>query len=251
MPLEDNSDSALQAHRKKRRPQTAWSLLLALLCGVGIAGAWTGIAFLVIEYRRAMAPADAFLFSGTRLGNILAFVAPGFPSMVIGLLAANLLVWSISPARAALGGDAPGARRHGFRSSQLVLAKFGAVVSAVALPLCVLGANNFWALAPDRIDYRPMLSVTARHYSWSSVTGIETGCSTGKSTSYHFAVILNDKTHMDLMEEAPSEFVAAYPRIQLALRGNNYGFNTSGLVGSCVARAPRRWLEILTRRPTE
>jgi hypothetical protein len=160
MPPEDSSDSLHQPHRRLRRPQSPWSLLLALLCLLGIGGAWIGIG-------------------------------------------------------------------------------------------CFLGANNFWALTPERIDYRPLISSAAEHYAWADVREIQTGCSKGKSTTYNFVVTLTDKTRIDLMEEKHQEFLAAYPQIQLALRGKNYTFSTWGLVGNCVASAPRRWLEILARRPTE
>jgi hypothetical protein len=122
---------------------------------------------------------------------------------------------------------------------------------AVALPLCFLGVNNFWALTPDRIDYRPVLSATTQHHEWSNVEEIETGCSTGKSISYHFVLKLNDKTRIDLMEESPREFSVAYPQIQSALKGNSYRFSSSGLAESCVTSAPQRLFELLSKRPTE
>ena len=248
---ENQLDAAVHAHPKKRRPQRAWGVLLATLCVLGVIGTWSGIALLVLEYRKALAPANAFLRSGTRLGDILAFVTPFFPAMIAGVLAGNFVVWCIPPARAALGGNESGGRRNSFQTSQWMLAKFGASVSAVALPLCFLGANNFWALTTERIDYRSMFSAANRHYSWQSVMGIETGCWVGKSTSFHFVLILSDRTRLDLMEESPAKFVDAYPQIQLALRDSDYTFSTPGLVGNCVRRAPRRWLEVLARRPTD
>ena len=142
-------------------------------------------------------------------------------------------------------------RGAGFQSSQLALAKFAAIAMAVALPLCFLGVNNFWALTPGRIDYRPVFSVATQHYEWSNVEEIETGCSAGKSISYHFVLMLNDKTSIDLMQESPQEFSAAYPQIQSALKGNRYRFSRSGLVGRCVNSAPQSWLELLSKRPTE
>jgi hypothetical protein len=132
-----------------------------------------------------------------------------------------------------------------------VVAKFGAVLSVIFLPLNFFGANNFWALSPKRIDYRSMLSATTRRYKWSDVREIETGCYTGKSTTYNFVLTMTDGTHIDLMEESPYDFSVAYPQVQSALRGQSYLLSTPGLVGSCVARASRRWLAILAKRPTE
>ena len=96
-----------------------------------------------------------------------------------------------------------------------------------------------------------MLSATTQHHEWSNVEEIETGCSTGKSISYHFVLKLNDKTRIDLMEESTREFSVAYPQIQSALKGNSYRFSSSGLAGSCVTSAPQRLFELLSKRPTE
>ncbi len=236
---------------KERRPKSGWNLLLVLFCLVGIAGAWIGIALVFRSYRILLYPPDAFLFSGTRIGNIFLSVSPGFPSLAIGMIAGNFLLWCVPPARAAMERGAPGAGDRVFRASQRALASLGAALAAIALPLCFLGANNVWALTADRIHYRPMLSATTRSYDWSSVKNIETGCSSGKSISFHFVATLEDKTSIDLMEESTREFWAAYPQIQAALRGRSYGFSSAGFVGRCVASTPRRWLEVLSKRPTE
>jgi len=241
-----------KARQRAQRRQSSWNLLLALFCLMGVGGTWAGIAHLIREYRRLfLTPPDAFLFSGTRIGNILAFVTPLFPSLAIGLIIGNFLVWCIPAARATLDKEATEVKRSDFQSSQLALAKFGAFAIAIGLPLSLAGANNFWALTPDRIDYRPMLSATTQHHDWSNVESIETGCSTGRRTSFHFLVTLNGGTHIDLMEESPREFSAAYPRIQSALDGHSYRFSSSRLGGTCVTSAPPRWLELLSKRPTQ
>lgn len=245
-------DYLSRARQRAQRRQSPWNLLLALFCVMGVGGTWVGIAHLLREYRRLfLTPPDAFLFSGTRIGNILAFVTPIFPSLAIGLIVGNSLIWCIPAARAALDREAAGEKGTSFQSSQLALAKLGAFAIAIGLPLSFVGANNFWALTPNRIDYRPMLSASTQHYDWSNVESIETGCSTGKSTSYHFLVTLNGGIRIDLMEESPREFSIAYPRVQSALEGHSYRFSSSGLVGRCVTSAPPRWLELLSKRPTK
>jgi hypothetical protein len=72
------------------------------LQGWGVAASWISIALLFREYRASLVPADAFLSSGTRFGNSLMYVSPAFPSIAVGLIAANLLIWCIPPARRAL-----------------------------------------------------------------------------------------------------------------------------------------------------
>jgi len=248
---EEDSGHPNRAHGRPRAPQSPWSLLSAVFCLIGVAGTWIGIAYPFHAYRNSLFPADAFLSSGTRVGNILMYVAPLFPSIAIGFLVGNFLFWCVPPARATLkrGTARPDG---GFRATQLGLAKFGAIISLICLPLCLLGANNFWSVTPDRIDYRSMLSETTRHYEWSSVEKIDTACHTGnRDTTYDFVLRLNAGPHIDLMEESPYEFESAYPQIQSALRRSNYAFSSWGMVGTCVANAPRRWREMLLRRPTD
>jgi hypothetical protein len=123
------------------------------------------------------------------------------------------------------------------RRSSGWLTKVGIVVLVVALPVCLLGANNFWALTPGGIDYRPKLAATTQHYAWSSVEQIETGCSSsGDNADYHFEVTLKDKTRVDLMEDSKNEFLGAYPEIQSALRGHRYEFESWVLGVSCRPR---------------
>ena len=177
MASDNNSGYLNLARQRARRRKSPWNLLLIPFCLMGIAGTWIGIAYLLQEYRRFLVPYDAFLFSGTRIGNIFMFVAPLFPSLAIGLIVGNFLVWCVPPARTALDREATGVRGADLRSSQLALAKLGILAAVITLPLCLLGANNFWELTPNRIDYRPMFLVTTQHYEWSSVKKIETGCS--------------------------------------------------------------------------
>ena len=251
MSVADSSDYLDEARRRARSKKSAWNLLLVPFCVIAIGGAWTAIAFLFEAYRHQLFPSGAFLSSGTRIGNILMFVTPAFPSLAIGLIIGNFLVWLIPAARAAQERRMPPGGHSSFRSTQLALTRFGAVLAVAALPFGLLGANNLWAITPDRIDYRPMLSAATRHYEWSTVAKIETGCYSGKSVTYNFVVTLADRTRIDLMEESPREFVAAYPRIKAALRASTYRFSSRNFVGSCVGYAPRPWREILTKPPNQ
>lgn len=226
-------------------------MLMVPLCVVGIAGAWIGIVLALLKFRGLLCPGGAFLCNGTRMGNIFLHVAPGFPALAIGLIVGNFLFWCIPAARAATGQELPGRADKVYRASQVGLAKFAAVLAGMALPVSLLGASNLFALTAERIYYRPMFAVTTRSYDWGSVKRIETGCFRGKSTSYNFVVTLADGRRIDLMEESPQEFWEAYPQVQAALRGQSYEFSSAGLVGSCVAAAPQRWLAILANRPTE
>ena len=236
--------------RAQRRKNNPWNLLLALFCLIAVVGTWIGLVRLLLGYRGSLIPSDAFLSAGTRTGNILMFVTPFFVSIVLGFIVGNFLAWCIAPARRAFINEAAGVEGEDFQSAQLGLAKVGIVVLVVALPVCLSGANNFWALTPGGIDYRPKLAATTQHHAWSSVEQIETGCSrSGKNADYHFEVTLKDRTRVDLMEDSNDEFLAAYPRIQSALRGHRYGFESWVLGVNCRPRQEIR--AVLSQRPTE
>ena len=204
---------------------------IGLLLGVpAIAGIWYLIAQGFVQYQEAMRPADAFLFSGTRVGNILLFIPPLFPSLGFGFMVGNVLEKLILSASLA--------------------PKFGLILAAVALPLSFAGANNYWALAPSRIDYRDMFSVTTSHYHWPDVTRIETGCTISKTLSYHFVVTLHEGPSIDAMEESPDAFMAAYPEIQSSFCGQRYAFSNAGL-SPCKNSLSRERMEVLSRPPTD
>lgn len=236
--------------RAERRKNNPWNLLLALFCLIGVVGTWIGLVRLLLNYRGSLIPSDAFLSAGTRTGNILMFVTPFFVSIPVGFIVGNLLCWCIAPARRAFTNEAAGVEGEDFQSAQLGLVNVGVVVLVVALPVCFLGANNFWALTPRGIDYRPKLAATTQRYAWSSVEKIETGCSrSGGNADYHFEVTLNDKTRVDLMEDSKDDFLAAYPKLQSALSGHRYRFNTWVLGVDCRPRQEVR--AVLSQLPTE
>jgi hypothetical protein len=231
--------------------------LVSIVLGfIGIGGTYIGIVRLLVEYRRFfLASSDAFLFGGTNIANFLTFLPPLALSLPIGLIIGNFLLWCIPPVRAASEREAAGGRGDDYRETQLEFAKYAGVIMAFTVPLCVVGVNSFWALTPDHIEYRPVLSATTQHYEWSSVEGIETGCrmsaGKGRHRQYHFVLKLKDETRIDLVGDWARDFLIAYPQIQSALKGNSYRFSGWKLGDSCGTSFPERWLEILSERPTE
>lgn len=217
------------------------SPLAAILGLPAIGGVWYLIAQIFLRYQQTLYPSDAFLFNGTRIGNILMFVSPCFPSLAFGLLIGNVME------RLLLGWQA--AADDVYRSSQIGLAKFGAALSLICLPLSFAGANNFWALSSGRINYRPLFSVATARYDWRDIVRIETGCSVGKAVTYDFVMTFRNGTSIDVMQESTWNFWRAYPEIQLSLRTSRYEFSSAGLA-RCSRVIPKPWLEILSQPPT-
>jgi len=177
------------------------------------------------------------------------FVSPALPSITIGFMIGNALVWCIPWAREALEREAEMGLGTAFGSSERGLAKFAWFLSPVLL-LSFLGANNFWSLTTEGVYYRPMFSPATKRYAWSEVQSIKTGCTIHKGIDYHFEMTLRDRTTIDLAQETPREFWTAYPQVQQALVGVTYRFSTEGLSERCFDLGSRRWLELLSRRPT-
>jgi hypothetical protein len=243
MPPSENSDFAQDEYPRARHRKSGWNFLSLLLGFLDIGIAWYLLAQIFLSYQKLLYPPGAFLSSGTRIGNILMYASPVFPSLAIGFLIGNAFVWCIPWAREALQREAD------FRSSQRGLAKFGLLLSPILL-LSLLGANNFWALTTENINYRPMFSPVTRKYVWSEVQSINTGCTVRKIIDYNFVMTLRDGTRIDLAQEKRDEFWTAYPQIQQSLTGVNYRFSSEDLYGPCLNRGSKRWLELLSQRPT-
>ena len=94
----------IRAARRKSR----WNLLLLAFAVVGVAASWILIILLLEKYRASLALPGSLLRGSTRFGNILMHVSAGLPSIALGFILANLLIWCIPPARSALANEAEG-----------------------------------------------------------------------------------------------------------------------------------------------
>ena len=240
-----------QARIRPAQRKSRWNLLLLAFAVVGVAASWILIVLLLDKYRASLALPGSFLRGSTRFGNILMHVSPGLPSIAVGLIVANLLIWCIPPARTALANEDKKFPGTDFRSSNVTLIKGLAFLAAVTFPLAFLGARNMWSITPQTLTYQLMFSPSAKEFSWSDVRTINTGCRFNRqSLDRNFVMEMRDGTTFDLSEEAPREFLAKYSLIQTALTGLDYQFNPEKVTGSCAAALSPTWVRILTERPT-
>jgi hypothetical protein len=245
-----SSTPELDALRKRAaRRKSPWNLVLLAFAILGIGSSWMAFARLFGEYRRSLIPADAFLSSGTRFGNILMYVAPALPSIAIGFIVANLIIWCIRPARAALEHEDKQFPGTDFKSSNQGLLKLLVPLAVAALTLAFLGARNFWFLTSQGATYQPMLSLQAKQFNWSDIRSIRTACYVRRVIEHNFVVSFQDGTSIDLAEETPREFLEAYPTFRQRLTGTNYEFSNSGVIGHCPLSP--RWAGALMEPPTE
>jgi hypothetical protein len=235
---------------ENRARRSGWHYLFLLFSIVAWGAIWGAILLPFYALRLAYVPRDAFFWGETGLGGTFFELPPMFAAIAICLPIGRFFVRLIPAARTALepelGDDAD------ITSSINNLAKWGRVALIVVLPLCFLGAQSIWAITPTEIEVRPVFSAATRFYDWSSVRTIDTGCAENRHVSYHFLLGLDDGTRIDLMQNDPFGFVAAYPKVQSALEGHTYGFSNAAFVGTRCSHYPRRsWQEMLTNPPTD
>jgi hypothetical protein len=126
------------------RRQSHWNLLLVVFGVHAIGAAWWGLFQLNLFAQSVLAPQKRFGQNMSNLGEIFLTLPPLFPALAIGMLAANLRVWLIPPARHALEREARSQQRSEFAPAMKELAIATAVLLGLALPLSLLGAVDFF-----------------------------------------------------------------------------------------------------------
>jgi hypothetical protein len=122
------------------RRKSAWNLLLVLFVVLSIGGIWFGLFRLVSFAQEILAPQKRFNQNMSNLGEILMVIPLFFPAAVLGMMVANLRAWLIPAARAALEEEA---RTRGEPELAIIQRQFAivaAIVTALMLPLSLLGA---------------------------------------------------------------------------------------------------------------
>jgi hypothetical protein len=237
-------DQPRRAQRLSAR-HSAWNLPLILFAVLGVGGTWIGLVELLLILRGHFRPPDAFLFDGTRWGNIVTHVIPIFPAIAAGLLFGNLLVWLIPAARRALIIEGP--RGTNFKSSNLALAKFLVLLLAIATPIGIVGATRYFYLTPSRICYRTSWFNQVRSYQWMDVRGIETNCWHNRSVQFTYTLLLSDGARLGILETS-KDFFHAYPALSLALSHHWYDFTYVGNP-ACLDTISNRLRLVLANRP--
>ena len=237
-----------QARRAQRLAarHSPWNVLLVLFFVIGVGGTWIGLVELLLAVRAQFRPPDAFLFDGTRWGNIVTHVIPIFPAIAAGLIFGNVLVWLIPPARRAL--TIEGSHGTNFRSSNRALAKGLVLLLVITAPIGILGATRYFYLTPSRICYRPSWFHQVRSYQWMDVRGIQTNCWHNRSVQFTYTLLLSDGTRLGILESS-GDFFRAYPSLSQALSPYAYDFSYAGN-SACLDTVSNRLRLVLVNRPS-
>jgi hypothetical protein len=126
------------------RRKSFWNVVLVLFGVQSIGLSWWGLFKLVALAQGFLAPGKHFGQNLSNLGQIVMVIPLGLPALAIGLLVANMRVWMFPAAREALEEEARSQSAEDFRTATRQLAVAAAILLAVALPVSLLGAVDFF-----------------------------------------------------------------------------------------------------------
>jgi hypothetical protein len=134
-----------RARERSRSAKTIWDLVF-LPAGFGAIGLiWFMFfkSFLwlhVLVYPTDLARLKTLMGGSMTLGQALIGLVPLFSAIPLGLMAGNVLMWLVPPARRASEKKAKGVKWASFRDSQMALAKIALVLVPVGIVCGVIGA---------------------------------------------------------------------------------------------------------------
>jgi len=213
MPRLDNYVS--EARQRAKRRKSPWNLLLIPLVIIGVGGVMYVWAQALLAIQRYLMPDDVIFSSYTTIGGALMFIPILFPSLGIGMMIANLLIWPIRPARMAFEREAKGIKGTSFPEAMRGLAIATAIMLIIALPLSTLGVLNYFYITPNGVHIRPLFSIREKHYAWGDIEKIKTKClEKGDKIYLNYILHMTDGREIDLIRERRLVFVHSYDKIK-------------------------------------
>lgn len=132
-----------EQYRQAKRRKSRWNLLLVPAVLVPLIAMWVSLVLLG-DCAHGLIYTGQTLRTGRGVGPILNALAPVFIATALGMLAANLLVWCIAPARRALEREAMPYPALTFAASQSALLKLLPLLATVSISGLVLGVLLPW-----------------------------------------------------------------------------------------------------------
>lgn len=204
-----------EARQRAKRRKSPWNLLLIPLVIIGVGGVMYVWAQALLVIQRYLMPDDVIFSSYTTIGGALMFIPILFPSLGIGMIIANLIIWLVRPARMAFEREAKGIKGASFPEAMRGLAIATALMLIIALPLSTLGVFNYFYITPNGVHIRPLFSIKEKHYAWSDIEQIRTRFLEKKDNLYlNYILHMKDGREIDLMRERRLKFVDAYDKIK-------------------------------------
>ena len=132
-----------EQYRHAKRRKSGWNLLLVPAVLLPLIAIWVALVLLG-DCAHGLIYSGQTLRTGRGLGPILNALAPVFVAIPLGMLAGNLLVWCIAPARRALQREAAPHPALTFAASQSALLKLLPMMALVSLLGLALGVFLPW-----------------------------------------------------------------------------------------------------------
>jgi hypothetical protein len=131
--------------RERQRSKTGWDLVFLPIGFAAIGVYWYAFAKFFLWIHILLYPADIarlkILTSGPMtLAQALIFLAPALPSIPLGFMTSNILMWLVPPARRASEKKAQGVKWASFRQAQRSLFSAALLLVPAGLALGTLGA---------------------------------------------------------------------------------------------------------------
>jgi len=131
--------------RERRSAKTVWDFVFLPVGFAAIGGYWYGFVRLFLWLHFILYPADiarlkTLMGGSITLAQALIFLVPVLPSVPLGFMTANGLMWLVPPARRASEKAAQGIKWASFRDSQHALFNMALVLVPAGLICGVIGA---------------------------------------------------------------------------------------------------------------
>jgi hypothetical protein len=150
------------------------------------------------------------------------YIVPFFPSLAIGMMAANLVAWRLRSARATFEKEAKGMKGASFKESMKHLATASLLLLIVTTPVSAMGTLNYFYLTSDGIHANALFSIKERHYGWGDVQEIRIRCLAERNNLHlNYILVMKDGARVDLLEEPRLKFVEVYDQIKPLVEAQN------------------------------
>lgn len=187
-------------------------MIVAMILGCGIA---FFIGKVLVNIQHHFIPSDAILSGGTAVGAALMFIPLIFPSLLLGMIAANFIIWCIPHARIILNQEASGVKNASFGQSMRFLFILLIIVIMISGPISLLGTFSYFYIIRDGIYLNPLFSIKQTHYRWSDIVKIESRCYAERDNLHlNYILIMKDGKKIDLFNESRLRFVTVYEEIR-------------------------------------
>lgn len=218
--LPKNNSLFKDIRQRGKRRKDPWNLVLIPFAVVGISIVWSLLTKTLSALQYSLIPANAIFSNQTRLGAILLFVPPIFPSIALGLIIANIFAWLIPPARKIFERESEGIQGTSFVDSIKGLTKKSILCLVITIPICLLGVKGYLYVLEDGIHINSPYYIKEKYYRWNEIKEINTKCLLDRrNLDLNYELVMKDNTSIDLMQEHSLDFAKVYyklsPYIQL------------------------------------